>query len=89
MLYDIAVAFLARDAERSAAQRESIDATLDDIDPPEVVEQTRNEEGMLEYNPDMEIPHWGEFDPTEDLDMPSASEMYGPGTESDFMWQGE
>jgi hypothetical protein len=68
VLYDVGVALLAREAEKSEQQRDNVEATLDNIDPPERVEQTRREDGMVEHNPDMEVPGWGYTDPE---DMPA------------------
>lgn len=87
VLYDLALAWLARDAERSAEQRDRIEGTLDNIDPPEVVEQTRREDGMLEHDPDMEIPGWGFMDEDEMPAMawmPSPASAAGDGTVDGF-----
>lgn len=80
VLYDVAAAWLARDAERPEVVREAIDGTLDNIDPPEKIEQVRRDDGLLEYDPDMVIDDWGYTDPEEmNLDMPPASATFAPG----------
>lgn len=74
VLYEIGVALLAREAEKDERQRDLADATLNNIDPPEQIVQTRREDGMLEYDPDMEVPGWGYSDPSEmNLGVPPAS----------------
>lgn len=78
VIYDLGVAWLAREAEKTEQQRDAVEATLDNLDPPERVEQTRREDGMLEHNPDMEVPGWGYSDPEDmSLNMPPASASSG------------
>jgi hypothetical protein len=85
VLYDLAVAWLAREAEKSEQQRDAVSATLENLDPPEKIEHTRREDGMLEYDPDMEIPGWGYGDdPTEMPGMPPPASMAGAGTVDGF-----
>lgn len=80
-MYDVAVAFLGREAEKSGEVQQHADRVLDQINPPPKVEQTRNAEGVLEHDPTMEIPGWGYTDPTDmDLGQGSASAMYGPAS---------
>lgn len=84
MLYNLGIAWLAREAEKTGQQRESVDATLDDLDPPEKVEQTRREDGMLEYDPDLEIPGWGFMDADDMADLPPPASAAGAGTVDGF-----
>jgi hypothetical protein len=86
VLYDIGMAMLAREAEKGEQVRDSVDQTLDNVDPPEKIEQTRRADGTLEYDPDMEIPGWGFMDP-EDMppfDLPPAGVAAGDGTVNGF-----
>jgi hypothetical protein len=76
---------LARHVQRGEAH-EAIENALDSINPIEKVEQTRREDGMLEYNPDMEIPGWGYggTDPTEMPGMPPPASAAGDGVVDGF-----
>jgi hypothetical protein len=85
VLYNLGVAWLAREAEKAETQRDAVDATLDNLDPPEKIEQTRREDGMLEYDPDMEIPGWGFMDEDE---MPAMSWTPPPVSAGDGMVDG-
>lgn len=81
-MYDVAIAFLGREAEKPGEVQQHADRILDQINPPPKVEQTRNEHGVLEHNPDMTFDGWGFTDPTEmDMGQGSASAMYGPASE--------
>jgi hypothetical protein len=77
VLYELGVAWLAREAEKTAQQRDVVDATLDNLDPPERVEQTRREDGMLEHNPDMEVPGWGYSDSEDMPGLPASVSASG------------
>jgi hypothetical protein len=83
VIYVLGVAWLAREAEKTEQQRDTVDATLDNLDPPERVEQTRRDDGMLEHNPDMEIPGWGYSDPDE-MNLPPPVSSASGGTVDGF-----
>jgi hypothetical protein len=75
-MYDVAMALLARQAEKTSEMHESADRTLDSVFPLPKVEQTRTADGTLEYNPDMEIPGWGY------ADLPDFAVQQGPASGS-------
>jgi len=83
-LYGLGVAWLAREAEKAEVLRDAVDATLDGLDPPEKIEQTRREDGMLEHDPGLEIPGWGYFDPDDMAGLPPPASAAGEGVVDGF-----